>query len=153
MPKIYPKEIEDKICEAIASCASGLERICEKNKDFPSAFTIRKWIVDPRKKEFIEKYKTAKEIQADLICDEIVDIIDDVDPKNRTAIEKARWQIDSRKWVAGRLKPKVYADKVFTGAVNKEGETVDERPTLDYSKLNMNELKLLRMLEKKAAIK
>ena|SRR5579864_3984953 len=151
MPKIYPKEIEDKICEAIASCASGLERICEKNKDFPSAFTIRKWRA--QRKDFSEKYLAAKQIQADLIFDEMIDIIDDVDPRNRNAIDKARWQIDTRKLVAGQLKPKAYAQKTFTGNLNKEGETVDEKPSLDVTRLNMNELKLLKMLHKKATPK
>jgi hypothetical protein len=50
----------------------------------------------------------AREDQADTLADEILDIADDssLDPSDR------RVKIDARKWIASKLKPKTYGDKV-----------------------------------------
>lgn len=70
----------------------------------------------------------ARETQADAIFDEILDIADDGSNdwmekhdgeggnigwrENGEAIQRSRLRIDARKWMAGKLRPKVYGDKV-----------------------------------------
>ena len=54
-----------------------------------------------------KQYARAREIQADYIAAECVEIADtDSDP------QRARVRVDARKWYASKLKPKVYGDKL-----------------------------------------
>lgn len=58
--------------------------------------------------EFLQQYTRAREDQADTHADEIIDISDnyDEDPNSR------RVRIDARKWVASKLKPKKYGERI-----------------------------------------
>ena len=58
--------------------------------------------------EFRELYTQAREIQADVHADELVAIADDATPENA---QVARLRVDSRKWVASKLRPKTWGDK------------------------------------------
>lgn len=109
----YSKEqkaaIYGKVCTAIAG-GQSLRKICEA-KDMPSIDTVRVWLIEDA--EFSAQYARAREEQADYYADEIVTIADTEEDPNR-----ARVRIDARKWTAGKLKPKVYGDKVdLSGAL------------------------------------
>lgn len=113
-PTEYNIEIEDLILSQISSTTNGLETICNNNPHLPSPRTIRRWIVS--NEEFRHKYALAKEEQADLMADEILEIADKLQVLNKAEltterINLARLRIDSRKWVASKLKPKLYSDK------------------------------------------
>lgn len=58
--------------------------------------------------EFADQYARARELQADSYADDISAIADDdtIPPDDR------RVRIDARKWIAGKLRPKAYGDKV-----------------------------------------
>ena len=70
----------------------------------PSHETIRRWQVD--KEGFYEMYAHAREMRADRIVDEIIDIAD-----NEPDPHRARVMVDTRKWVASKFYPKMYADR------------------------------------------
>jgi hypothetical protein len=82
--------------------------------------TVWKWIL--RHPDFAEQYAKAREEQAETYADEIIAIIDEqpqqvVDDKGvaRTDSGWVAWQrnrVDARKWVASKLKPKKYGDRV-----------------------------------------
>ncbi len=77
----------------------------------PSMMTVLRWRAQIP--EFSRMYDQARLDQADSLVDEIIDIADDesIDPKSR------RVRVDSRKWCASKMKPKVYGDRVaVTGA-------------------------------------
>ena len=86
----------------------------------PTVSTVCKWLVDfPT---FSEQYARAREIQADTLFDEILDIADEStndktvnadgnEVVNHEAIQRARLRVDTRKWMAGKLKPKKYGEK------------------------------------------
>jgi hypothetical protein len=89
--------------------------------------------VAERGQTFAEQYARAREEQADGYADEIVAIADeppqlvtkddgeDVEVSlDSAAIQRQRLRIDARKWVASKLKPKKYGDKVD----HKHGGTV-----------------------------
>lgn len=57
-----------------------------------------------------ERYARAKEAQADALADEIVDIADGRDGDSDPASRRVR--VDARKWVAAKLRPKVWGDRV-----------------------------------------
>jgi hypothetical protein len=80
-----------------------------------------------RHKEFSDQYAYARDAQADVLFDEVLDIVDDasndymssVDDEGGLAyklmgenIQRSRLRMDARKWMAGKLRPKKYGDKL-----------------------------------------
>ena len=65
-----------------------------------------RWLADDEGGELREQYARARDAQSDVIADEILMIADTEDDP-----QKARVRIDARKWLAGKMKPKVYGDK------------------------------------------
>jgi hypothetical protein len=102
-PLAYDPVIGEEICDAIAQ-GGALHVIC-RVKGYPSTDTVYKWLNSSP--EFAEKYARAREIQQDRAADEIIEIAD-----RATDPQKARNQIDARKWRASKLAPKKYGDRV-----------------------------------------
>lgn len=92
----------------------------------PSVATIFNWF---RTQEgFLNQYKAAKEEQADAMAEEMLDIADDGtndwmevrDSEGATIgykvngehVQRSRLRIDTRKWLASKLKPKKYSEKL-----------------------------------------
>ncbi len=74
----------------------------------PSTATVFRWLAG--RPDFRERYAHAREAQADALADDILAIADDDgDPKDK------RVRIDARKWLAGKLKPAVYGDRLELG--------------------------------------
>ena len=99
----YSEEIALKICEHIA-LGRSLRSFCEQ-PDAPALGSVHRWLAD--NPTFREQYARAREDQADSYADQIIDIADREPDSN-----KARVRIDARKWVASKLKPKKYGDKL-----------------------------------------
>lgn len=106
-PSKYSDELAEKICELIASGMS-LRTVCSQD-GMPSAVTVCKWLSE--NEEFSKQYARAREEQAVSFADEIISIADSVEPDS-AAVAKAKLQIDSRKWLAAKMAPKKYGDKV-----------------------------------------
>lgn len=103
----------------------SLVKICDDPK-FPSRTTITRWMSDPSMRQFHDMYRLARQVQAELLIDEIFDIADDseddwIETYNKKgqfagfkpdteAIQRARLRIDTRKWFAGKMVPKIYGD-------------------------------------------
>ncbi len=122
-PSDYNLEIATRICEAIATCTDSYNKICERNPDFPTRENMRLWRY--RHLEFRGMYDQAKKEQAELIIEEIVDIADYIaadtliNPKTGQEVQNTEWvarsrlRIDTRKWIACKLLPKLYGDKAI----------------------------------------
>lgn len=121
----YSEEIADRICDALADARSLRSICCET--DMPSQSTVFRWLADERYANFRERYARAREAQADAIFDEILDIADDgsndwmerrrddgsVDEVlNHEHVQRSKLRIEARRWMAGKLRPKVYGDKI-----------------------------------------
>lgn len=127
-PTIYNNELARLICERIATHEMGLQRLCNKYDDMPDKTTINEWRY--KYPEFSHQYAQAKMMQAELFADEIIDIADDGSNDwmesydlengcegwraNGEHIQRSRLRIDSRKWIASKLAPKIYGEKVQT---------------------------------------
>lgn len=113
-PSDYTPAIADEICTRLAN-GESLRAICGSDRDdfMPSIGTVMRWAI--QNAEFREHYEEARRIQAETMADEIVSI---ADGKGLTGEEKVtlsprdRLRVDSRKWVAAKLLPKRYGDKV-----------------------------------------
>lgn len=136
-PTKYSKALADEICERIATGDSV--RTIVKDETMPAMATFFRWLQD--KADFREQYEKAKELQADLLADEIMDIADDgrndwmekerQDGSTYTildteAVQRSKLRVDARKWVASRLLPKRYGDKYDVTSDNKplKGNTI-----------------------------
>jgi hypothetical protein len=122
-------ELLQTICERIAQ-GESLRAICASD-GMPAMSTVFLWLNDDS--TFSEQYARARETQADAFADEIVAIADEPPQLVMTgdgeetevaldgaAIQRQRLRIDARKWVASKLKPKKYGEKVdhdVTGSI------------------------------------
>jgi hypothetical protein len=97
-----------RICERIAQ-GTPLTVICA-DEGMPALGTVYRWIESDE--TFRDRYTRAREDQAETLADQIQRLADAVDHSDRGAVDKARLQIDARKWVAAKLKPKVYGDRI-----------------------------------------
>lgn len=87
---------------------------------------VFRWI--EQNEHFREQYARAREIQLELISDEIIEIADTsrIGERRRSGfgpqgaisevttvdvVERSKLQVDARKWVLARLMPKKYGDK------------------------------------------
>lgn len=145
-PKELNKEIEDEILGRLVE-GESLRKICS-DEHMPTRKTFYEWLVDDANLSFRNRYAHARELQADTIIDEINDIADDatndymetVDEDgavsyrlNGENIQRSRLRIDARKWLAGKLRPKKYGDRVeieHSGTMEHKhsiGEMTDEQ--------------------------
>lgn len=91
----------------------------------PSKGTVMRWLAENQ--SFQDQYTHARNAQADTIFDEIIDIADDgsndwmrrngqdEEPQwvfNGEAARRSQIRIDARKWMAGKLRPKKYGEKL-----------------------------------------
>lgn len=95
------------IAEILGRIAEGqaLRRICTE-PHAPSIGTFYAWMA--RDAELAERYVRAREDQAETLADEIAEIADD----ETLPSDSRRIRIDARKWIAAKLKPKRYGEKI-----------------------------------------
>lgn len=123
-PTSFTQEIADAICERLAD-GDSLRTICDE-EDFPARSTVFKWL--SQNKAFSDQYARARKEQADALFDEILSIADDGRNdwmerhnndgeaigwrENGEALRRSQLRVDARKWMAGKLRPKKYSDKL-----------------------------------------
>lgn len=132
-PSEFTQQIADEICERLAD-GESLREIC-KGEGMPNKSTVFRWLAS--RPEFSDQYARAREEQAETLADEIVDIADE-DPGvisrgegdraevsiDGAAVAHQRLRIDARKWVASKLKPKRYGDKIAQELSGADGKPI-----------------------------
>ena len=131
-PTKYTSKLVNEICARLAS-GDSLRTICMEDK-FPSKTTVLRWLFDDKHEGFRDQYERARTMQAEIMAEEMLDIADDGTNDwmekhgkdgesyyqlNGEHVQRSRLRLDTRKWVASRLLPKKYGDKVqqeITGA-------------------------------------
>jgi hypothetical protein len=127
MAKYTPK-IAAEICRRLAS-GEGLRGIC-RDSGMPSEALVRSWAID-NVDGFSARYARAREIQADVLAEDTVEIADtEEDP------QKARVRIDARKWFASKVAPKKYGDRIQQDVTLDLGDALTAR--LDAAKARLN---------------
>ncbi len=144
-PSLYTEALAAKICRRLAE-GESLRTICA-DRAMPGLSTVMGWLFDDKHEGFPEQYARAREAQAELRADEITDIADGVEHGASEAVQAARLRVDARKWIAAKLLPKRYGDKLqHTG---EGGGPIRVRP--DLSKLTDEELDVLERILGRAA--
>jgi hypothetical protein len=108
-PTFYTDELADTICQRIAE-GETLVKIC-KDATMPSYRTVLNW--RSHIPAFKVKYDAAREDAADTLADELKQIALDV-REGRIDPQAGRVAIDAFKWMASKLKPKSYGDRLET---------------------------------------
>jgi hypothetical protein len=125
-PSDYTAEIADEICTRLAN-GESLRAICASDRDdfMPHIGTVLRWV--GQHEEFREQYARAREIQAETHADDIVAIADGagLTGEEKVALSaRDRLRVDSRKWVASKLLPKKYGDKVQAELSGPDGGAI-----------------------------
>lgn len=123
-PSSYTPEVAEEICQQIAHSDQGLERIC-KQDGMPDPATVYRWLTTHP--DFRENYARAREMQGEFLALQIVAIADDgsadvvtryredgseYQAVDQEHIQRSRLRVDARKWLAGKLAPKKYGDRL-----------------------------------------
>ena len=123
-PSLHTEALAAEICRRLAE-GETLRSVC-RDKAMPDKATILRWLADKKKADFREQYVYAREMQADALFDEALEIADDAsgdwstdkDGKkvlDHENIQRSRLRVDTRKWAAGMMAPKKYGDKLDLG--------------------------------------
>ena len=112
----FSQELFDAVCGEIAN-GKGLRAI-SKQDGMPNKSSVLRWIAADESGKLRDQYARAKEEQADEIFDECLTIADEASVED---VQQARLRIDTRKWMAGKLRPKKYGDKVVNEHSGPEG--------------------------------
>lgn len=132
-------EIIERICEG-----ESLRSIC-RDDHMPSAGAVCQWLSrdEPHLVAFAKRYTVAREIQADQLFDEALEIADNGsndwmernDPNNEgydfngEYYQRSRLRVDVRKWAAGKLRPSRYGDRTTLVGDPKAPLTMEVSPS------------------------
>jgi hypothetical protein len=130
----YTPELAEKICAGLAD-GKSLRAIC-KLKGMPSKATVFVWLRN--NPEFANMYGIARDDQADVLADQVVEIADNAG-STKGGINKARLMIDARKWFAGVTRPKKYGSKVTQEHTGAGGGPITQTVTVEYVGVSINE--------------
>lgn len=127
--KTITQEQFDRCCELTAMSSLSLSTICDT---IGCKYGAMRYYIDSSD-EATAKYARAKEDQADFLAEQMIEIADDdsedelytkeVEDKktgeiklltveNKEFTNRSKLRVDTRKWIASKLKPKKYGDKI-----------------------------------------
>jgi hypothetical protein len=121
----YSPQLGEEICLRIAQ-GESLKKIC-RSPGMPTTGTVVKWVL--KNPEFGEMYKFARDVQAELLGDEILDIAkDNTNDKNEDGspnhanVQRSRLEVDTIKWYLARINARKWGDKVTNEVTGKDGQ-------------------------------
>lgn len=101
----YTQTLAQLICSHLADGMS-LAAICAM-RGMPKKSAMMDWLL--KHDDFRQRYGLARALQADALFDEILTI---ADGSTEDTDQRAKLKVDTRKWMAARLAPKKYGDKI-----------------------------------------
>ena len=116
------------ICEQM-SLGKSLSSVLRSNDGMPSYHAVMLMIKNSP--EFRTMYEKAIENRADRLAEEILELADEQMPEGLEGplasawVQQKRMQVDARKWVASKLKPKVYGDRIDVAVTDNRISVMD----------------------------
>lgn len=121
-PSIFTPELALEICNRLSN-GDSLRSVCRAS-DMPDKTTVLRWLRDMP--DFQIQYARAKEESADALVDEMLEIVDDgsndlmtitkgnveYEVENKEVTSRSKLRFEARKWIASKLKPKRYGEKL-----------------------------------------
>lgn len=146
-PTTFAQKVADEVCARLMD-GESLRMICE-DEQMPGQRTVYQWLM--HNDAFAQQYARAREVQADTLADEVLVLADrsrmghkttikangDTETVEGDMVERTRLQIDARKWLAGKLAPKKYSEKLMNVHTGEDGGPVQVETTVktDYASL------------------
>ena len=132
-PRAWPDAEKALWLQRLMFCISeggSVASFCRDNREGPPRSLLYQWIWGDA--SLMDSYTRAREMSADTLADDCVLIADEVKDAGQfdsARVNAARLRVDARKWVASKLKPKTYADRLETvqsGSLTVEHKLSDE---------------------------
>lgn len=131
-PTIFNPKIEEEICSTVSVSTKMLEELCDEYPHWPCANAIYERRI--RDKNFGEMYVRAKQSQIEPLVSNMLKLARDgshdwiFDDENKMVpntphLTRLRIEIDTTKWLAGKLCPRLYGEK-------KEADVGDKSKSL-----------------------
>ena len=100
------------------------------------------WL-DGKHPDFTEQYARAREAQADKLAEEILAIADDGrsdtyldaegnEKTDNEAIQRSKLRVEARKWLASKMAPKKYGEKVTQEHTGANGGAIQVASTVTF---------------------
>lgn len=140
-PTIFTEELANLICERLSE-GESLRTICI-DEWMPDKATVFRWLA--KRDDFATIYARAREVQAEVLADELVEIADDgtndwMERKNADgdiigwqengeALRRSQLRVSTRQWIAERMLPKKYGTKVHNELTGKDGGPIETKET------------------------
>lgn len=131
-PTDYTPELADSICARLA-LGESLRSVC-RDESMPCLTSVFTWI--RKYPEFLKQYDVAKEESAESHSDYMLEIADNAANDymealgdeggiayrlNGENIQRSKLRVDTRKWLASKLKPKKYGEKLHQEVTGANG--------------------------------
>ena len=124
-PFQWTPEVEDYIWTKMIAGMSLRSLVARSSDDFekgafPSYDTIMERIKNER--NFSEQYARVKDLQQDLLGEDLIDIIDGIHPQFTTAdLAQRKASVEERKWIMGKLRRKKWGEVKVTEVTGANG--------------------------------
>lgn len=106
-PSVYSPELSEQICNLLME-GESLRAICQRD-NIPHMATVLSWL--HKHDEFHEQYARAREIQAEVMAEDII-MYADKSAEEAASVAKARLQVDARKWYASKVATRRFGDRI-----------------------------------------
>ena len=116
------------MCQQISE-GKSLSSVLRSNEGMPSYHCVM--LMVKNSPEFRTMYEKAIENRADRLAEEILELADEQMPDGLEGplasawVQQKRMQVDARKWVASKLKPKVYGDRIDVAVTDNRISVMD----------------------------
>lgn len=121
-PSTFDQTIADTICERLGD-GQSLREIC-RDPSMPDKATVFRWLA--QHEPFRQQYAVAREVQADHLLEEMLDIADDarndwmtraqgegeIQVPDTEHISRSKLRISTRQWMMAKMAPKKYGERV-----------------------------------------
>ncbi len=125
----FTQDLADEICQVVSTSPKMLEELCADRKHWPRAGTIYEWRL--KIPSFAEAYARAKVCQIDALVNHIFVLLRDtsrdyyIDDEgkrkiNHAHINKIKIEVDALKWLASKLVPRLYGDRIVKDNDNED---------------------------------
>lgn len=135
-PTIYTEDLAAEICAQLSE-GIALRTIC-KADEMPDTSTVFRWLAS--NEGFRDQYARAKEESADAMAEDMLGIADEIESKivgddrsDGARVQAQKIRVETRKWLASKLKAKKYGDKIEV--VPSAGEALSPEAAAILSKV------------------
>jgi hypothetical protein len=113
-PSLLTPELIDSICDEL-TIGKSMRQICEE-EGFPDRRTVLRWLAENQ--DFASRCARAREMQADLMDDKILEAAESCDEEN---YQSTKVKISAYQWRASKLAPKKYGERIQAEHTGPDG--------------------------------